>query len=396
MGRGTSALVADMTAETSFVYDALPGRVVFGCGAGRSRLASELERAGAERVLLIAAAAERELAQRLVAPLGGRVVDLFDDVRPHVPVAIAERARGSARAAGADWLLSVGGGSTTGTAKAVALELGLPIAAVPTTYAGSEMTPVWGLTEAGRKTTGRSAAVLPRLVVYDPELTVSLPPSITGPSAVNALAHCIEAFYAPGTSPIAALLAEEGIRGLAKGTPAAVARPDDLGARSAALYGAYLAGAAFALAGSDLHHKICHVLGGALDAPHAETHTVLLPHVVGHLEPALAQPMARIGAALGVPESGGSVAPALYDFVAGIGAPTALRELGLDLGDLHGVVPEILAQVPPTTPRSPTAEDLRALLTAAWEGERPNSTDLPPANKERGWTSSSSPPPAIV
>jgi alcohol dehydrogenase class IV len=385
-----------MTAETSFVYDALPGRVVFGCGASRTRLASELERAGADRVLLIAAAAERELAQRLVAPLGSRVVGLFDEVRPHVPVAIAARARESARAAGADWLLSVGGGSTTGTAKAVALELGLPIAAVPTTYAGSEMTPVWGLTEQGSKTTGRSPAVLPRLVLYDPELTVSLPPTITGPSAVNALAHCVEAFYAPATSPIAALLAQEGIRSLARGAPAAVARPDDLDARSATLYGAYLAGAAFALAGSDLHHKICHVLGGALDAPHAETHTVLLPHVVAHLEPALAEPMARIGAALGVPEREGSVAPALYDFVAGIGAPTALRELGLELADLHRVVPEILAVVPPTTPRPPTADELRALLAVAWDGKRPSSIDLPRAKKESGWTSSSSPPPAIV
>jgi alcohol dehydrogenase class IV len=384
-----------MTAETSFVYDALPGRVVFGCGASGTRLASELERAGADRVLLIAAAAERELAQRLVAPLGSRVVGLFDEVRPHVPVAIADRARESARAAGADWLLSVGGGSTTGTAKAVALTLGLPIAAVPTTYAGSEMTPVWGLTEQGSKTTGRSPAVLPRLVVYDPELTVSLPPTITGPSAVNALAHCVEAFYAPATSPIAALLAQEGIRSLARGAPAAVARPDDLDARSATLYGAYLAGAAFALAGSDLHHKICHVLGGALDAPHAETHTVLLPHVVAHLEPALTEPMARIGAALGVPERERRVAPALYDFVAGIGAPTALRELDLELADLHRVVPEILAAVPPTTPRPPTADELRALLAAAWDGKRPSSIDLPP-NKERGWTSSSSPPPATV
>jgi alcohol dehydrogenase class IV len=238
--------------------------------------------------------------------------------------------------------------------------------------------------------------VLPRLVVYDPELTVSLPPTITGPSAVNALAHCVEAFYAPATSPIAALLAQEGIRSLARGAPAAVARPDDLDARSATLYGAYLAGAAFALAGSDLHHKICHVLGGALDAPHAETHTVLLPHVVAHLEPALAEPMARIGAALGVPEREGSVAPALYDFVAGIGAPTALRELGLELADLHRVVPEILVAVPPTTPRPPTADELRALLAGAWDGKRPSSIDLPRAKKESGWTSSSSPPPATV
>jgi alcohol dehydrogenase class IV len=258
------------------------------------------------------------------------------------------------------------------------------------------MTPVWGLTEEGRKTTGRAAAVLPRLVIYDPELTVSLPPAITGPSAVNALAHCVEAFYAPATSPIAALFAEEGIRALAQGTPGAVARPDDLDARSATLYGAYLAGAAFALAGSDLHHKICHVLGGALDAPHAETHTVVLPHVVAHLEPALPGPMGRIRAALGAEGREDGVAAAVYDLVAAIGAPTGLRDLGLRLEDLHGLVPAILAAVPPTTPRPPTADEVRALLNSAWAGERPKPIDLSRPTKESEWTSSSSPPPAIV
>src|SRR4051812_8695464 len=181
------------SAVSGFTYDALPGRVVFGAGTSRRVLAAEIQRLEATRVLVVAAEPERALAQELVAPLGERVAGWFSKVRAHVPVEVAESARALARSAGADALLSIGGGSTTGTAKAIALEQGLPIVAVPTTYAGSEMTPVWGMTEARRKTTGRDSRVLPKVVVYDPELTVSLPASITGPSAMNAVAHCVEA-----------------------------------------------------------------------------------------------------------------------------------------------------------------------------------------------------------
>src|SRR3954452_21623343 len=257
----------------SFTFEPLPGRVVFGPRASRERLAAEGARLGASRLLLIATERERARAEELSEVLGDRVAGRFTDVRPHVPVEVAERARAAAREAGADALLSIGGGSTTGTAKAVALETALPIVAVPTTYAGSEVTPVWGMTEGRRKTTGTDLRVLPRVVVYDPELTFTLPPAITGPSAMNALAHCVEAFYAPGANPITALAAEEGIRALAAGVPVAVSRPHEARGRSETLYGAYLAGAAFAVAGSGLHHKICHVLGGAYARPQAELHT---------------------------------------------------------------------------------------------------------------------------
>src|SRR3954451_6712389 len=210
-----------------FTYDALPGRVVFGAGASRRLLAGEVDRLGASRLLVIATGRERSLAEELSAVLGDRVVGVFTDVRPHVPVEVADRARAAAHEARADALLSVGGGSTTGTAKAVALETALPVIAVPTTYAGSEVTPVWGITDERRKTTGTDLRVLPRVVVYDPDLTVTLPPAITGPSAMNAIAHCVEAFYAPGANPITALVAEEGIRALAAGAPVAVQRPED-------------------------------------------------------------------------------------------------------------------------------------------------------------------------
>jgi maleylacetate reductase len=343
---------------SQFTYTALPGRVVFGVGAARSRLAPEVERLGARRVLLIAAEPELELARALAGPLP--VAATFSEVRRHVPVEIARRAR--AAADGADALLCVGGGSTTGTAKAVALETGLPIVAVPTTYAGSEMTPVWGMTEGQRKTTGTDPRVLPKVVVYDPELTVSLPAAVSGPSAMNAIAHCVEAFYGPGANPITSLLAEEGIRALAHGVPVAVARPGDLEGRADTLYGAYLAGAAFAAAGSGLHHKICHVLGGAYDLPHADLHTVVIPHVTAYQEERLPHEMARVARALNTADAG----LGLFDLAREIGAPTALRDIGMRAEDLDEAVGLVLEKVPDLG-----EDDARGLLEAAFEGRRP-------------------------
>jgi maleylacetate reductase len=351
----------------AFTYEALPGRVVFGAGASRDRLADEVGRLDAERVLLVATDQEEELAEELVSPLGERLAGRFTGVRPHVPVEVAERARDAAREARADCLLSVGGGSTTGTAKAVALETELPIVAVPTTYAGSEMTPVYGLTSMQRKRTGKSLKVLPKVVIYDPELTFSLPDFITGPSAMNAMAHCVEAFYAPGASPIASLMAEEGIRALASGVPAAVSRPEDLEGRTQTLYGAYLAGAAFAAAGGGIHHKICHVLGGAYDLPHAETHTVILPQAVAFNEAAIPEVMQRVARALGA----GEAASGLYDLVRRIGAPTALKDVGMKEKNLDEAVTLVLQEAPRDNPRPVDEAGIRALLEDAYAGRHP-------------------------
>jgi alcohol dehydrogenase class IV len=347
-GHPESALVCDMRTEErmrQFTYTALPGRVVFGAGVARTRLAEEVERLGARRVLLIAAAAEAELAAGLTSALP--VAATFTDVRPHVPVAIAQRAR--AAADGADLVLTVGGGSTTGTGKAVALETGLPIAAVPTTYAGSEMTPVWGMTEARRKTTGRDPRVLPQLVVYDPELTFTLPARITGPSAINALAHSVEAF---GANPITDLVAAESIRAIAGALPGAIENDPD--ARAELLYGAYLAGAAFAVAGSGPHHKICHVLGGAYDLPHAELHTVMLPQVVARLGGD-----ERVAHALGIEDA----ALGLHELAVRIGAPTALRDIGMREADLDEAAALVVEKV------AFEREDVRWLLEAVEKGE---------------------------
>ncbi|HEX4752158.1 MAG TPA: maleylacetate reductase [Solirubrobacterales bacterium] len=352
-----------------FFFEALPGRVVFGPGSARRELADAVAALGAQRLLLIAAAPEAALADELAAPLGERVVGRFDGVRPHVPVEVGVAAVAAARAAGADAVLSVGGGSTTGTAKAVARETGLPIVAVPTTYAGSEMTPVWGSTEGGTKTTGRDLQVLPRLVVYDPELTFSLPAAITAASGMNALAHCVEALYAPGRNPVTSLIALEAIGALARALPGAVAAPEDVGARSEALYGAYLAGSAFAVAGSGLHHKICHALGGAFDLPHAETHSVVLPHVVAFQQPAAAAAMDRVATALGA--APGGAATALYDLAAGLEVPLSLAAIGMPADGIEPVVDPIVAAVPADNPRPVDADDVRRILTSAYAGERP-------------------------
>ncbi|MHA6796192.1 maleylacetate reductase [Pseudonocardia bannensis] len=348
-----------------FEYQALPGRVVFGAGAARTRLAAEVERLGASRVLLVAGERDAALVRELVAPFADRVAGTFSGIRQHVPLAVAEQARGLAGSVAADAVLSVGGGSTTGTAKAIALSTGLPVIAVPTTYSGSEVTPIWGLTENDRKTTGTDPVVLPRSVVYDPELTVSLPADLSAASGLNAMAHCVEAFWAPRRNPISALIAEEGIRALASGLPGVVADGGDLDGRAELLYGSYLAGAALAVAGTGLHHKICHVLGGAYDLPHAQTHAVMLPHVLAFNAPGAPDAARRIGRALGAADD---PAGALHALASRLPVPRSLRELGLRDDRLDDAAALIHGIVPADNPTPVDAASLRALLQAAWTG----------------------------
>lgn len=350
-----------------FTYASLPSRVIFGPGTSRRSLANELELMGISRVLLIATERERKLVEELSDPLGDYLVGNFTNVKPHVPIEVAEEARKLARELNADCLLSIGGGSTIGTAKAIALEMHIPIVAVPTTYSGSEMTPIWGLTSGQRKTTGTSRDVLPRVVIYDPELTFSLPQFITGPSAMNAMAHCVEAFYAPNANPITSLMAEEGMKALAHGLPVAIDKPEDLEGRSEVLYGAYLAGAALAVAGTGLHHKICHILGGAYNLPHAEIHTIILPHVVAFNESAIPAIMEEIAHAIGTE----SASVGLYDLANSIGTPTALKNIGMEEDNLDEAIHLILEKAPYNNPRQVDEAGVRAILEGAYTGRRP-------------------------
>lgn len=350
-------------APAEFSYESWQSRVVFGAGAARRRLAAEVDGLGARRLLLICTEGHRALAEELVAPFAEGVAGTFTAVRMHVPIDVAEQARKAATAAEADALLCIGGGSTTGTAKAVALTSRLPILAVPTTYAGSEVTPVWGLTEGNRKTTGTDPAVLPRVVIYDPELTASLPTELAAASGLNAMAHCVESFWGTRRNPISSVLAAEGVRALAEGLRGLGTESD---APADLLYGAYVAGLAFRGAGSGLHHKICHALGGAFDLPHAQTHAIVLPQVLAANAPGAPEAVARIAAALGVEDP----VAELRTLAAAAGIPRGLRDLGLREDQIDEAVALIEPVVPADNPVPLDAGGLRALLMAAWAGER--------------------------
>jgi maleylacetate reductase len=354
----------------AFTHEALPGRVVFGVGA-RDRLGEEVDRLGATRVLIVTDPATKPVADELAEELGERFGAVFSDVQQHVPIEVVASAREAAERSGADCVVTVGGGSTTGFGKAIALESDVPTLAIPTTYAGSEMTPIYGITADGLKRTGRDVRVLPRTVIYDPELTVSLPSSVTAASGMNALAHCVEGLYARDANPITSLMAEEGIRALAGGIPAAVRAPADLDARGEALYGAYLAGATLAVVGMALHHRICHVLGGTYGLQHGDVNSVVLPHVAEFNRPAAPDALARAGRALGAED----VARGLFDFAAAVGAPTSLRELGFDEANLDEAA-RLSFETPFWNPRPVNASDVRALLEAAFEGRRPSSAGV--------------------
>jgi maleylacetate reductase len=354
----------EVASPVAFVHESAAQRVVFGWGAATA-LDEEVGRLGASRVLVVATEGEWARAGRACAGLP--TVGVFTDVRPHVPVEAAEKARAAATEADADLVLSIGGGSTTGMAKAVALTSGLPVLAVPTTYAGSEVTPVWGLTQQRRKTTGTDPRVQPRTVVYDPHLTLGLPVDLSVVSGLNALAHGVDALWAPRANPVSSALATEGTRMLARGLPGVRRDGDDRDARSRCLVGAYLCALAFAAAGSGLHHKICHVLGGAYDLPHAATHAVVLPHVLGFNAPAVPEAAARVADVLG---SDDPVA-GLHALVTGLRAPRTLRELGMGEDHLDEAAVLVVEAAPADNPRAVTVEQARALLGAAWAGETP-------------------------
>ena len=355
---------------TGFVHEGQPMRVVF--GAGRiADVASEVDRLGSTRVLIVAGGPEATFADRIAKDLGHRVVGRFSDVVMHVPVEVATAAARAATDSNADLVLCVGGGSSTGAAKAIALGTGLPILAVPTTYAGSEMTAIWGLTQDGVKNVGRDERVRPKVVIYDPELTLTLPVDISAASGMNAMAHLVEGLYAPGASPITALVAQEGIRALATALPAVVADPADRDARSLALYGAWLAGWTLGTAGMGIHHKICHVVGGNYDLPHAGVHSAVLPYAMAYNAVHAANELHRAQLAL---QSAGIDAPdpatGMWQLERSIGAPTNLADIGLSQTDIPQAAAAVVA-AGMVNPRPVDQQAIEQLLVDAWHGVPP-------------------------
>lgn len=349
----------------SFVYTTLPARVVFGQGT-LVRVADEVRRLGAGKALVLSTPQQAGEAQALADRLNGVAVGVFAEAAMHTPIDVTERGLARARELGADCLVALGGGSTTGLGKAIALRTDLPQVVILTTYAGSEATPILGETEGGRKTTRRSPKVLPEVIVYDVDLTLTLPAKLSVTSGINAIAHAVEALYAEEANPVVSMLAKAGIAALARALPAIVADPGDRDARSDALYGAWACGTCLGSVGMALHHKLCHVLGGTFDLPHAETHTVVLPHAVAFNAPAAREAMARAAAALGMPDA----APGLFDLAQNLGAPTSLREIGMPEGGLDRAA-DLAVASPYWNPRPIERDAIRALLDDAWHGRRP-------------------------
>jgi alcohol dehydrogenase class IV len=349
----------------SFIYNAYAARVVFGAGSIQ-HLEREIDALGYRRALVLSTPEQRASAEMVADLLGARAAGVFDRAVMHVPIETAREARVLANALGADCAVAIGGGSTTGLGKAIALDSGLPIIAIPTTYAGSEMTPVFGITEGGMKKTGKDARVVPRCVIYDPELTLSLPVAMSVTSGINAIAHSAEGLYAPDCNPVIDFMAREGIAALGRALPMIKHSPQDLAARTDAFYGAWLCGIVMGSVGMALHHKLCHTLGGTFNLPHAECHTVMLPHALAYNAKAAPDAMGKIAAALG-----GASAPAtVFDLARDNGAAVALRDIGMREQDLDKAC-DIAVQNQYPNPRALDRLALRQLLQDAFEGKRP-------------------------
>jgi maleylacetate reductase len=347
-----------------FRYSGTPNHIVF--GEGESDTVGEwIATLGCSRALVLVTPAQAADGAALAERLGRLAVGVFDGAAMHTPVEATERALAAVEDVGADCLVALGGGSTTGLGKAIAYRTDLPQIVVPTTYAGSEVTSILGQTENGEKTTLKDPRVLPEVVIYDPLLTLGLPLDMSVTSALNAMAHAAEGLYAKDRNPITTMMAAEGLRAMQAALPVLVGDPANVEARAGALYGAWLCGTVLGTVGMALHHKICHTLGGSFDLPHAATHAIMLPHTVGFNAAAVPELLAPVGGIFG-----GSPGQALYDFAKEIGAPLALRDLGLSEADLDRAS-DIATRNAYWNPRPIDRQSIRALLQDAWEGARP-------------------------
>jgi maleylacetate reductase len=349
----------------NFVYQSAPMRVVFGAGTLR-QLPDELSHTGVTRALVLATPRQKDLAASIREMIGERYAGVFTGAVMHTPVEVTERAMETVRDLRADCLVAIGGGSTTGLGKAIALRTDLPQIVLPTSYAGSEMTPVVGQTSGGIKTTQSSPKILPEIVIYDVDLTMTMPPGLSATSGINAIAHAVEALYARDRNPVISLMAQEAIRTLAQALPTICAQPNDKTARTDALYGAWLSGICLGAVGMALHHKLCHTLGGSFNLPHAETHTVILPHALAYNAPAVPDAMTRIATALGVPDA----ALGLHDLARKLAAPMSLREIGMPESGID-LAADLAVKNPYWNPRGIERDAIRELIARAWRGDAP-------------------------
>ena len=340
-------------------------RVLFGVGS-RNTVADEVRRLGCSRALILSTPPQSSSALDLAAGLNDMLAGVFSRAAMHTPVEVTEDALRHVQEINADCIVAIGGGSTTGLGKAIAYRTDLPQIVIPTTYAGSEATPILGQTEDGVKTTLTDRKVLPEVILYDPELVATLPVGMTVTSALNAMAHAAEALYARDKSEDSSQLAIDGLTSFVKSLPKVMLDPEDLAASEETQRGAWACGAVLGRVGMALHHKLCHTLGGSFELPHAETHAIILPHAIHYNAQAVPGLLAPVTDLL----DGSSPGMALWQFAKSMGAPLALRDLGLQAQDLDRVA-EIATRNPYWNPREVTANGIRALLEKAWTGEAP-------------------------
>ena len=348
-----------------FRYKALPWNIIFAAGA-RKRLPEELSKLGYSRALVLATPHQADTGQAIVEQLGDKAAGLFKRAMMHVPVETLNLAIAEVKRLDADCSVSVGGGSTTGLGKALAFNMDLPNIVLPTSYAGSEMTNLWAVTRGNRKITRRDDVVVPTLTIYDPELTLTMPPAFAAASGMNAMAQAVANAAAEDANPISSVMALEGIRALAHSLPVIISEPGNMDARAGAMYGASLAGAALGTGTTGLHHRLCHTFGGTFNTPHAETHTILLPHGVAYNAGARPEATRRIAEALGVSDA----ATGLFELAGTLGAPTALKDIGVKEADLDEAA-AITVEKPVNNPEPVTRDRVRALLENAWHGYPP-------------------------
>lgn len=348
-----------------FIFAGIRPRVIFGFGA-ISATAAEVQRLGRSRALVVSTPNQERAAQALAQSLGTLAAGVHAHAREHTPVDVSEAAVALFKDLQADCVVALGGGSTIGLAKAIATRTGADQLVIPTTYAGSEMTDILGEVSEGQKTTTRDPSILPETVIYDVDLTMRMPKALTATSALNAMAHAIEALYAPDRNPLTSLVSIEAVRSFCEALPVLAEDPHNRPGRKAALYGAWLCGIALGGVSMSLHHKICHTLGGAFATPHAATHAIMLPHTTSFNNGAVPELLAPLHPFLGINPGVG-----LFDLAGGIGAPTRLADYGLSEADLDRAA-ELATQNPYANPRPITREAVRQMLQQAWRGTRPD------------------------
>lgn len=348
----------------AFTFPGLNTRVIFGAGT-LLQVGDELRRLGHQRALVLSTPHQQDQAQALADSLSGLAAGVFPGAAMHTPTDVTEAAISAYRGMKADCVVSLGGGSTTGLGKAIALRTGADQIAIPTTYAGSEMTDILGETSDGAKTTRRDPAIRPEVVIYDVDLTLGLPVDLTVTSALNAIAHAMEGFYAPDRNPVVEAMGRDAMRAFHTALPILIADPQNRAARAEALYAAWCCSTMLGQVSMALHHKLAHVLGGSFGTPHAETHAILLPHTTAFNAAAVPDLLTPISDVFGAPAGAG-----LWDFASRLGAPMRLADLGLRAADLDRAADIALTNAY-WNPRPFTRQDIRDLLQAAHDGRRP-------------------------